>query len=442
MAKISEYLKQILSARYGRDVRQSIHDAISAINEETEACSSTVENVPETLAIVAVKDRVKGRDISLPMSSEFILTDFGAYGNTEQNGTPTPDAPIDIKSVVVNRVDVSGTNQMPNEMKSQTIGGLTIDSNSERIKVTGTTTKTVKVNVYAKKIESKNGLFIKGATKLEGLDYMVMASNNSTGAVKYWEIGTNGYYIAAGWTIERVYIQQINANVTVNAEIQPQIVVGNVDLPFEPYQSQTVNLSAPITLNGIGGVCDYIDVKRGVKVQKFGVVVFDGSADEGWYTMDTATAGVKRLYTRRFPAKASASNNFIPNILCTHYKPTTPQNTYSKVEGITVSMQPSDGGNTYIYIYDENFNTTDISLWKAHLQANPITLVYELAEPIETPLSEADIEALKNIKTFKGITYLTTDSAVQPDLDVEYVIDTKMYIDSRFETLASAIVNE
>lgn len=34
MANIAEYLKKILSSRYGRDVRQSIHDGINAINNE------------------------------------------------------------------------------------------------------------------------------------------------------------------------------------------------------------------------------------------------------------------------------------------------------------------------------------------------------------------------------------------------------------------------
>ncbi len=36
MATIAEYLRKILEARYGRDVRGSIHDAISAINDEAE----------------------------------------------------------------------------------------------------------------------------------------------------------------------------------------------------------------------------------------------------------------------------------------------------------------------------------------------------------------------------------------------------------------------
>ena len=37
MANISDYLKNILAARYGKDVRQSIHDGIKAINEEVAA---------------------------------------------------------------------------------------------------------------------------------------------------------------------------------------------------------------------------------------------------------------------------------------------------------------------------------------------------------------------------------------------------------------------
>ena len=37
MANISNYLKQILTARYGKDVRQSIHDGIEAINNEVAA---------------------------------------------------------------------------------------------------------------------------------------------------------------------------------------------------------------------------------------------------------------------------------------------------------------------------------------------------------------------------------------------------------------------
>lgn len=42
MANITEYLQKILSARYGRDVRQSIHDGIEAINNEVAADKTEV----------------------------------------------------------------------------------------------------------------------------------------------------------------------------------------------------------------------------------------------------------------------------------------------------------------------------------------------------------------------------------------------------------------
>lgn len=557
MAKISEYLKQILSARYGRDVRQSIHDAISAINEETEACWNNVENVPETLAIVAVKDRVKGRDISLPMSSEFVLTDFGAYGNTEQDTT-------------------SGKNLLQNTAITQTVNGVTFTINDDKsIKTSGSKTGTSNVICNIGAFTAKAGIdyicsylapndtevadnymqlhtadfsIIRFVTKISTISFeedtvlnVRMIVDSTTGKTYYpmirlatitdatYEPFTNGASPNPDYPqeIESVEVSEIKTcgknlfnkdNPILNATISNGVVLeneqyriyaipvkigesykltkpsmsycfggfyneipsvgvtltdrvnlatstdatitatdsyfclifgkdedlsnvmfnlGTVALPYEPYTESVATLSNPITLNGLNGVRDYIDVKRGVKVQKFGVEVFDGSDDEGWSAGGTATNGLSRFIVTVPNIKRPLDAYYVPYVLCTHYIATNPNDNYFAKQGISVGAS-----SDVILIYDENFSTSDVSLWKAHLQANPMTVVYELAEPIETPLSEADVEALKNIKTFKGITYLTTDSAVQPDLDVEYVIDTKMYIDSRFETLASATVNE
>lgn len=328
---------------------------------------------------------------------------------TGGKAAPNPDYPQEIESALVSKVDVIGPNQLPNELKSQTIGGLTIDSTAERIKITGTTTKTVTVSVCETKIKSTKGLFIKGATKLEGLSYIARIHNDSTGAMQYWGIGTQGGYIAAGWTIERVYIQQNNGGVTVDAEIQPQIVVGNADLPFEPYQKQTVFLTNFYAMNGLNGVRDCIDAVRGVFRERFEVVVLDGSDDEGWYTMDTNTAGVKRIYTRTFKVKNSTSI-YVPagNILCSHYKPISASDTYLRKQGIATTT-----ADNYIYFYDENFNTADISLWKAHLKANPITLMYERETPKETALPAADVQALKALHTYSPSTTVNANAPVE-----------------------------
>lgn len=60
MANISQYLKQILSARYGRDVRQSIHDAIDAVNTSATDSAAEAEKAKDTaLDIVSQMENVK-----------------------------------------------------------------------------------------------------------------------------------------------------------------------------------------------------------------------------------------------------------------------------------------------------------------------------------------------------------------------------------------------
>lgn len=48
MANIEQDLQAIMDARYGKDVRQSIHDAISDINDVNEANISTVQTIADT----------------------------------------------------------------------------------------------------------------------------------------------------------------------------------------------------------------------------------------------------------------------------------------------------------------------------------------------------------------------------------------------------------
>ena len=70
MAKIDEYLRQILASRYGKDVRQSIHDAIDEINDVNESNISTVENIAsENIDTVTSMTSELASEVSL-MTSE------------------------------------------------------------------------------------------------------------------------------------------------------------------------------------------------------------------------------------------------------------------------------------------------------------------------------------------------------------------------------------
>lgn len=84
MANIEEYLNKIESAVYGREVRKSIHDAIQDINDKA----------------FCMKVPVSGDgSVTCKNSEAFSLLDFKLYGKCVQNGTPSPTAPVSIKSV-------------------------------------------------------------------------------------------------------------------------------------------------------------------------------------------------------------------------------------------------------------------------------------------------------------------------------------------------------
>lgn len=171
-----------------------------------------------------------------------------------------------------------------------------------------------------------------------------------------------------------------------------QVELGTTSTEYEPYTESVVTLSEPITLNGIGGVRDNLDSK------KFKTVVFDGSDDEAWRR---STVYDTRYYVHFSDSKWSSL------VLCT--------------QGIrrdsTMSGSIRVDSNLNFSI-DTEFAT--VADWKAHLASKPMEVTYELAEPIETPLSDADVEALKSLKTYDGVTHIFTDSEVEPTLEVEY----------------------
>jgi hypothetical protein len=61
-------------------------------------------------------------------------------------------------------------------------------------------------------------------------------------------------------------------------------------------------------------------------------------------------------------------------------------------------------------IYTSLFTTLDE--WRTWLQANPITVIYELAEPITESIEPIDVD------TFEGVTHISVSD--DADMEVEY----------------------
>ena len=75
----------------------------------------------------------------------------------------------------------------------------------------------------------------------------------------------------------------------------------------------------------------------------------------------------------------------------------------------------AENSNAYVGVdyYDKNRERLDdngLSNWKAYLAEHPLKVMTYLDTPIETDLSEAQIQAYKSLTTFKPTTIISNDA--------------------------------
>lgn len=164
----------------------------------------------------------------------------------------------------------------------------------------------------------------------------------------------------------------------------PQIEIGDTAAPYEPYTGQTITLPALEPLYGDGTVCDEYDAVSGVETRRWGRVVFDGT--ENWGT--TLNPSGNRRYYIQVPDSVFYSK--VSQVVCSHWASIAPGLTYKDVTGITLAL---DTVNKSIWLYDSRFAQADLPTFEAYLNAQatagtPVTVLYQLAEPVITKIEE------------------------------------------------------
>ena len=96
------------------------------------------------------------------------------------------------------------------------------------------------------------------------------------------------------------------------------------------------------------------------------------------------------------------------------------------------------GYNLANTVYNGEIITTPYMSTTGEL-SNGATVVYVLDNPIEIPLTEEQISAYKVLQTYKPTTIITNDEDAY--MKVNYVADTKNYIDNKFAELQNAILS-
>ena len=176
--------------------------------------------------------------------------------------------------------------------------------------------------------------------------------------------------------------------------------------------------------NGQQWVCDEMDFGRGKYVQRIKKVVFNGS--EEWALQSINGYGIANFATAI--SKSRGSGNVF--ILSSHFR-----------EQKTVIAETKDGDGIFLTAVSlflrfkkERISTvTDLKAW---LKENPVTVIYDLAYPIETDIPEETMTAYRKLYTNYPSTVIQNDSGA--GMEVEYVADTKQFILDQIKALAQA----
>lgn len=346
------------------------------------------------------------------------IQDMMIYGKSSQDGTPTPENPVEIKSVVNPTVKLLGSNILKIRDGEYQDVGCTITVSNGVITLNGTSTGTVPIL-----LPIDTPFMFKEGTEI------IFCSNNTKGTesiikcyLDYTNENTKSFSIA-GNTINTPYVItkkdskykfnlyiRITKGNTFNNEIwKPQILIGKQITPFEPYKEQSIQL--PITLNGIpvsgGGnytdqsgqqwICDEVDLERGVLVQRTRTMVF---SDSSGFNVEQASDGIRFRYSAE-NLKKTDTQTADANAFCSALVLGNAGSPWTTPDIFTIN-------NMTLFVRFKNI--TSLDELRQYLQQTPMSLTAILVTPIETPLTSVEIADFNAFITYYPVTNISVNS--------------------------------
>ena len=377
----------------------------------------------------AITETAKGNSVSITDSVEWPLLGLKVYGKSTQDGTPSPESPVPIVSAGDGgnvEVLVTGKNLLDiSKMPQQSTNGITFSLENGGIKVSGTGTDNTDSPIFAFRLPV--GTYISNMNKtrfpwLDSVGYVVERGDSG----RIYLNGSSVFKVLDG-DVGKYFYFRVKVGVQVNEIIYPQIEVGSTSTPYEPYQSQSLTATTPNGLPGIpvdsGGnytdasgqqwVCDEVDFARGMYVQRLLSVV--GRSVTG-FTDDFGRKQVQITLEHQGKNTKGLSNHFV----------------YQDVQ--SPGYFSVDRVSPLLYARFE----LDTSLEQINQVLQDSTFIYELANPIETPLSDEELAAYRALHTYDGTTVVTPDDALA-EVEVDYIVKPKAYIEKKLTAIETRL---
>lgn len=399
-------------------------------------------------AISAVKARQNilagsetGNPISVDDAFPAPLCGLTVYGRSTQSGTPTPDAPVPIVSAGDGgslTVKVTGKNLLDFLHAEITndgwLGKFTRDEEILTVSavngwnaywfVSPVRGKQISVSFTYRQIDDKTGDTGQGLAV------------GTSAAPSY--MGTDAYHVDSpkkSWTkiactmISEAYVgmmlrvknESVNEERTI--EIKDfQLELGTTATAYSPYREQLLTLPTPNGLPGIpvtsGGnyadstgqqwVCDEVDLERGVKVQRIGKT-----------QVNTKNGTPEETHRLRIPFSGNGKSG---NFDC------------------IISVTPFTSWTSCVndhFLYLKNVPKSDGSFYTGEelaALAIDVDFVYQLATPIETPLTSDEL-------AYKALVAYGPDTVVQASDGVGIKLDYQRDVNLVVKNLEDAIAS-
>ena len=355
------------------------------------------------------------------------IRDMMIYGKSSQDGTPTPENPVEIKSVVNPTIKLLGSNILKMMDGEYQNGGVTVTVSNGVVKLKGTANRYLDISLIANsKIAFKKGTkIIFSPNNVKGIEnqngsYLDFTNNNTVG----FSITSNNInipYIIKERDTEYGFILFIrcHAGITYDEIWKPQVSIGETITPFKPYTEQIITL--PITLNAMpvssGGnvtingqqyISDYVDVERGKLVRYFYAGKLSDlqytirvSEDPKWY--DASISNSFELMSMKYKGIAFKNGSLTVGF-CNKAKTYGFADFYGKT--VECGVMNSDG---YIIVnlpISLGINTVDLfKEWSKECY-----IIKMLDTPIESDLTAEEIEAFKELSAYYPITNISVAS--------------------------------
>lgn len=388
-AAVNEYLeknpvKPGATTEQARQIEQNKTD-IASLKEETGSLKEDISN-----KITKFYASNQG-EVHIADSDNGKIQDMMLYGKSSQDGTPSLENPVEIKSVVNPVIKICGKNLFDSK-KFPIILNRAIDTNTGKVyeSLSGNycaIEKYIHFPYSGKKVSFNASMTLCAYDK----DYKFINTVNR-----------NNGQVPIGTMYVRFDIKTVEKD-------KAQIELSENATTYEPYKEQTIQLtiilnSIPVssggnvTINGQQYIADYVDVERGKYVQMIQTGKVPSNAV---WNIQKQQTGYSLGYTNIFKNGISTGTPGMEKTWKSNVGDSS--GTWSNV----FSFGRSNVFWIVPYENDGNITSNDINAW---LVEHPMDIMYPLAEPIETDLTPEEIIAFKAFATYYPTTNVSVNS--------------------------------